>query len=101
VYLRVWEYDVAAADAAEFERVYGPDGEWATLFGSSDEFLGTELFRRVGEPGRYLTVDRFSSEAAWRRFATDHAASYAALDVRTERLTLAERELAATDRPDP
>jgi heme-degrading monooxygenase HmoA len=97
VYVRVWEYDVAEDQAADFERIYGPDGDWAMLFRHSPGFLGTELFERVTEPGRYLTVDRFADEAAWRRFATDHAAAYAELDQRTQSLAVAERQLAATE----
>ena len=36
--IRVWEYDVPEAAAAEFERVYGADGAWAELFSSSEGF---------------------------------------------------------------
>lgn len=33
--VRVWEYEVVAARAAEFERLYGSTGAWARLFASS------------------------------------------------------------------
>jgi|tagenome__1003787_1003787.scaffolds.fasta_scaffold20537172_2 heme-degrading monooxygenase HmoA len=95
--IRVWEYDVRADTAADFERVYGADGAWAQLFSCSDGFEGTELFASVTTPGRYLTVDRFRDEASWRRFQVEHREAYLALDARSERLTAGERELAGPD----
>ena len=47
--------------------------------------------------GRYLTVDRFRDEASWRRFQSEHREAYRALDAASERLTVAERELAGPD----
>lgn len=95
--IRVWEYDVPADKAADFERVYGADGAWAELFSCSDGFQGTELFASVSTPGRYLTVDRFRDEASWRRFQDEHRQAYLAIDVESEALTAAERELAGPD----
>jgi heme-degrading monooxygenase HmoA len=95
--IRVWEYDVPESAAADFERVYGAEGAWAQLFSSSDGFEGTELFASVSTSGRYLTVDRFRDRESWQRFQAEHRAAYLALDAETQGLTLAERELAATD----
>jgi len=95
--IRVWEYDVPADKAADFERVYGADGTWAELFSCSDGFEGTELFASVSTRGRYLTVDRFRDEASWRRFQLEHREAYLALDVESQGLTAAERELAGPE----
>lgn len=94
MFVRVWQYDVAEGLEADFERVYGSDGDWARLFAASGGYLGTELFRCVGEPGRYLTVDRFTSSNAWRQFLTEHGPTYAELDHQVAGLTLHEEELA-------
>jgi heme-degrading monooxygenase HmoA len=98
VFLRIWQYDVAADREAEFERAYSADGDWARLFGRSDGYRGTELFKRVGQPLRYLTVDRFESATAWHEFLSEHGSAYAALDHVTEGMTLAEHQLSATER---
>ena len=95
--IRVWEYDVQEAAAADFERIYGANGAWAQLFSSSDGFEGTELFASVSNSGRYLTVDRFRDETSWRRFQDEHREAYLALDAESEGLTVAERELAGPD----
>lgn len=95
--IRVWEYDVGEAAAADFERIYGANGAWAQLFSSSEGFEGTELFASVSTTGRYLTVDRFRDEASWRQFQDEHREAYLALDTESEGLTVAERELAGPD----
>ena len=99
VFTRVWQYEVVEGREAEFERVYAGDGAWARLFACSEGFLGTELFRSLGEPRGYLTVDRFTSEDAFRRLLEQHAASYAELDGQSEALTVSEREVATGTEP--
>ena len=94
VMVRVWEYDVPETSRAEFERTYGAAGDWVKLFSSSDGFRGTELFESLSDPGRYLTVDRFADESAWRAFLTEHGDAYARLDAATKGLTTDECELA-------
>ena len=70
----VFSYE--ARDAAEFERVYGPDGEWADFFRRGDGYLGTELLRDVEAPGRYLVIDRWESRDAYQAFVEAHRDEY-------------------------
>jgi heme-degrading monooxygenase HmoA len=84
VMVRVWEYDVPETSRAEFERTYGAAGDWVRLFSRSDGFRGTELFVSLSDPGRYLTVDRFTDEGAWRSFLIEHRNTYARLDAATK-----------------
>ena len=94
---RLWQYDVRPGAEAEFEAAYGADGRWARLFAAGDGYLGTELFRSLDLPGRYLTTDRFVDSAAWDRFLAEHRAAYEQLDEQCAALTVAEQELAAVD----
>jgi heme-degrading monooxygenase HmoA len=93
VFVRVWQYEVVPGSEVEFERVYGSDGDWARLFATSVGYLGTGLFRDVEQPGRYLTVDRFSGVDAWQQFLHAHREQYDALEARTAALTTAEIDL--------
>ena len=70
----VFSYEVH--EAAEFERVYGPDGEWAEFFRQSRGFIGTELLRDVEAPGRYLVIDRWESADAYNAFAAERQDEY-------------------------
>jgi len=70
----VFSYEVR--EAAEFERVYGPDGEWAQFFKQGSGYVGTELLRDVESPGRYLVIDRWESADAYNAFTAERRAEY-------------------------
>jgi len=70
----VFSYE--ARDPAEFERVYGPEGEWAAFFREGAGYIGTELLRDLEVPGRYLVVDRWESAEAYNAFVGAHREEY-------------------------
>jgi heme-degrading monooxygenase HmoA len=79
VFVVVWRYRVPAASVAAFERAYGPDGAWVELFQRHAGFLGTELVRG-DEPGTYLSIDRWTSAAAYEACLRDAKDEYRRLD---------------------
>ena len=70
----VFSYE--ARDVAEFERVYGPDGDWAAFFRQGRGYIGTELLRDVEAAGRYLVVDRWENADAYNEFVASHRDDY-------------------------
>ncbi|WP_158513589.1 antibiotic biosynthesis monooxygenase family protein [Kozakia baliensis] len=76
----MWAFSVLPSQIKIFESAYGPEGPWARLFSSSPAFLDTRLLRDIDEAGRYLTIDRWSSMAAYEIFRQDHLDAYGALD---------------------
>lgn len=92
-YVYIWEYQVRPGSETEFELHYGPGGSWVRLFQTASGYLETVLLRDLTQPQRYLTIDRWESEAAYRAFRQARAADFAALDSRCEALTDSEREL--------
>ena len=70
----VFSYEVRRHE--EFERVYGPDGDWAAFFRQGRGYIGTELLRDVEHPGRYLVVDRWESAEAYNAFVAAHRDDY-------------------------
>ncbi len=70
----VFSYE--AQDAAEFERVYGMDGDWAAFFYGARGYIGTELLRDVEVAGRYLVIDRWESADAYNSFVAEHREEY-------------------------
>lgn len=89
-YTYVWEFQVPADLRAEFERHYGLEGSWVQLFRRAPGYLETLLLHDREVDGRYLTIDRWKSEAAYLAFRTSFAQEYAALDAACERLTTRE-----------
>jgi heme-degrading monooxygenase HmoA len=94
MFTTVWKFVVREEAVGEFERHYGPDGMWASLFRKARGYLGTELYRSVANGGEYVTIDRWVDEAAYAAFRETHAAEYAALDAQCEALTVNEERVA-------
>jgi heme-degrading monooxygenase HmoA len=95
MYVVIWRYKVDPAQTARFEKAYGPKGEWAKFFSSSEDYLGTELLADDERPGEYVTIDRWTSEEAYSAFLGEREADYDRLDRRCEALTLSESRLGA------
>jgi heme-degrading monooxygenase HmoA len=73
----VFSYEVR--ETAEFERVYGTDGEWAEFFRQGRGYIGTELLRDIegsARGGRYLVIDRWESAEAYNAFVAEHREEY-------------------------
>jgi heme-degrading monooxygenase HmoA len=83
----IWEFHVKPEARSQFERIYGPDGDWAQLFRRSPEYCGTTLLQDRDHPERYLTLDHWASRDALAQFKREHHADYAALDKKCESLT--------------
>jgi heme-degrading monooxygenase HmoA len=95
MYLILWRFRPVVGREGEFERAYGPSGEWAHLFRRGDGYLGTELLRRSEDSREYLTLDRWASRAAYEAFRARWSREYRRLDRRLEELTEEEAPLGA------
>jgi len=93
MYVRVWQYQVEAGRSAAFRAAYGAEGDWAQLFRKGRGYAGTALYRDTADGTRFVTVDRWSSEAAWTEFLEQFREPYEALDAQLARLSLSQREL--------
>src|SRR5262249_3167958 len=67
-YIYAWEFLAAPGKIAEFRRVYGGQGDWVKLFRRSAGYIRSELYQDQANPQRFITVDHWESEAAWRAF---------------------------------
>ncbi|MGH2625789.1 MAG: antibiotic biosynthesis monooxygenase family protein [Anaerolineales bacterium] len=97
MHIILWQYAVDPAHRAEFERTYGPQGEWAGLFRRAEGYLGTSLLREVVATPIYLTVDRWTNAAAYRAFLAAWEPDYRALDERSRTLTAREVRLGSIE----
>ncbi len=95
MFVIVWQFDVAEDQTGAFETAYAAQGPWSTLFARSPEYLGTELLKDAYVPGRYLTIDRWSSEEAFRAFRKEHDPDYEALDRGCDSVTASETRIGA------
>lgn len=97
MYSYMWSFHVRPGAEAEFERHYGPDGTWVQLFRRAPGYVDTRLLKDRDVPARYVTIDRWDSEAAYRAFRERFAAEHDAIDRECGALTVEERALGAYD----
>ena len=95
MFVVVWQFEISEEKTAAFEAAYSPDGAWAQLFRTSADYRGTELLRDAYIAGNYLTIDRWTSEEAFRAFRKDHDQEYEALDRQCDELTGKETRIGA------
>lgn len=99
LHIVIWEFRVPIQDdrapapnssARTHRTAIGPRCSGRPPGSSASNFSAT-----AKEPGRYLTIDRWESAAAYAAFKTEFAEPYAELDRRCERLTESERRIGA------
>jgi heme-degrading monooxygenase HmoA len=95
MFVILWQFDIAEDKVDAFEAAYGPEGSWAALFRRAPEYLGTELLKDAYVPGRYVTIDRWQNEEAFRAFRAQHDPDYEALDRACDPLTSSESRIGA------
>ena len=89
-FVAIWKFTVAAGRVPDFVRAYGPDGIWAELFRRAEGYLSTRLVRDRDDKGIFVTIDSWTSQAAYTAFRDDFAEDYATIDRKCETLTVDE-----------
>ena len=92
-FIDLWAYRVPPQKADEFGRLYGSEGAWVRLFRQAPGYLDTHLYRDRNDAYRYVTVDRWESEEAFRAFRVRFAEEFEHLDIEGEHLTVEETPL--------
>ncbi len=98
-FIILWKFRVKKESIPQFEKIYGPHGEWARLFQKSKSYIGTELYKDA--TGSYLTVDEWVSREAYEKFKEDFVQEYRSLDAKCEDLTEEEIFIGSTVRSIP
>jgi len=82
----VWQIDIRPEMAAEFERMYGADGDWTKLSRRSRSFLGSSFLRDMGHDTRYLLVEYWGEMVVYEKHQADFGDEIQALEQVRERL---------------
>ncbi len=86
MYIIIWKFTVKEGSEKDFEKAYGPSGEWAMFFKNGQGYLGTELLTDIQDSGQYISVDRWASKEAYDQFRKQRLDEYKAIDERMEPL---------------
>jgi heme-degrading monooxygenase HmoA len=87
LFVTLWEFEVKPGSEKLFERIYGPEGEWAQLFRRDARYRETRLLRDVSAERVYVTMDEWESRAAYEEFRERFAKEYEELDRKCEGMT--------------
>jgi heme-degrading monooxygenase HmoA len=90
-YVYVWAFQVKPGCEGQFEKAYGPAGEWVRLFQKATGYLRTDLLCDRATTGRYLTIDYWESESSYQQFRQDFDGEFRELDKQCEGLTESEK----------
>ena len=90
MFLILWEFEVKPGCEQRFERVYGPGGDWDSLFRGDPNHASTCLYRDAAKPRVYLTADYWRSRESYEEFHKSRQAEYKSLDAACEELTACE-----------
>jgi quinol monooxygenase YgiN len=84
----VWQFEIRQGRSAEFEALYGADGEWTRLSRRSRSFLGSSFLKDVAADDRYLLVEYWSEMVVYERHQADFGDEVKALEAERDRLVL-------------
>ena len=78
----VWQFDVKPGKEAEFEELYGADGEWTRINRDTRSYLGSSFLRDQSNGARYILVEYWSEMVVYEKYRRSHAGRIAALEAR-------------------
>ena len=84
----MWEFAVRDGLEAEFERMYGANGEWTAMNRQTRSYLGTSFLRDQNTPSRYIVVEYWSEMLVYEQYRSHR--SFAITTFEARRATLIE-----------
>ena len=93
MFIILWEYKVRKDRIKDFELLYNSTGSWTEVFRKYEGYLNSELYKKSGEENTYLTIDRWKTEADFRKFAESKDPDYMLLDKKGDELTEKETRI--------
>lgn len=93
MYLIVWKYAILPEARATFEREYGKEGSWNSLFSESRHFKGSDLYKSEEEPDSYLLIDHWTDQKLYEDFKKVNAGRYSRLSAGFEKLYVTEEKV--------
>jgi hypothetical protein len=82
----VWQFDIRAEAANDFEHLYGADGPWTKLSRRSRSFLGSSFLKDFGSETRYLLVEYWGEMVVYEKHMADFGDELKELEEQRQRL---------------
>jgi quinol monooxygenase YgiN len=82
----MWQFDVKTGREAEFEQLYGADGEWTAINRHARSYLGSSFLHDQNRASRYIVIEYWSEMIVYEQHRASRAAAVAALEERSTTL---------------
>jgi len=89
-FVYIWEYIVREGCLSEFEKIYGPEGDWVQLFKKAKGYIATDLHQDISNANRFITIDSWNTKEDRDDFRKKYSNEFELLDEHCESFT--ERE---------
>ena len=99
----IWQFDVKNGREAEFEKLYGADGDWTALNRRTRSYLGSSFLRDQNQSARYLLVEYWSEMLVYEQHRASRSTLLDAIETQRAELVDAMEPLgiySALDVPD-
>ena len=82
----MWQFEVKDGREAEFEELYGVEGEWAIMNRHTRSYLGSSFLRDQNRPSRYIVIEYWSEMLVYEQHHAYRSNSMASLEGRRNAL---------------
>jgi heme-degrading monooxygenase HmoA len=81
-----WQFEVKKGREAEFEDLYGADGEWTAMNRHTRSYLGSSFLRDQNHASRYIVIEYWSEMLVYEQHRAYRSADKADLEKRSAAL---------------
>ena len=82
----MWQFDVKSGREAEFEELYGVDGDWSTSNRQTRSHLGSSFLRDQNRASRYIVIEYWSEMVVYEEHRAYRSDAIASLEQRRSAL---------------
>lgn len=92
-YVYKWEFKVHPGKQHEFEKLYGPEGDWEKLFKKHPGYISTQLLKSTEQENTFITIDYWKSKEDLDEFKSTFKNEFEILEKEGEKLTISEKQV--------
>ena len=81
-----WQFEVKKGREAEFEELYGADGEWTAMNRQTRSYLGSSFLRDQNRASRYIVLEYWSEMLVYEQHRTYKSTAITSLEQRSAAL---------------
>jgi hypothetical protein len=76
----MWQFDVRKGREADFEQLYGVDGEWTAMNRRTRSYLGSSFLRDQNRGTRYMVIEYWSEMLVYEQHRASQSAGIASVE---------------------